>query len=86
MKWAGNVTRMSQLGHWLLSSLQRHQPTSGCVKFLSSPMLVDAWSQAVLSSSHSMVKSALGQRRERRAEVAAAAPRLSASPFSITPT
>lgn len=58
---------------------------SGCVRFLSSPTLVGAWSQAGLSSSHSVVKSALDQRRERRPDVAAAAPHLSAFPFPITP-
>lgn len=36
IKWEGNVTRMSPLSHWLLSRLQRLQPMSGCVRFLSS--------------------------------------------------
>lgn len=61
---------------------------SGSIGFLSFPTVVDAWSQAVLSCSHSLAKPAprLGERGQRRAEVAAAAvPHLSASPLSITP-
>ena len=61
---------------------------SGSTGFLSSPTLVDAWSQAVPSTSHSSVKSAprLGEKGERRAEAAAVVvPHLSASHLSLTP-